>query len=338
MHVRPVALATALLVGGALAAQAPKASLLPTPATVTWGHYAAKTKPVLEIQSGDVVEIRTLPAASPARMEEAGLPKDQVEEALRRIYAEVTDKGPGGHILTGPVAVKGALPGDVLEVKILSVKLAIPYAYNAFGPGRGFLPEDFPYSRSRIVPLDAKRMVGRLAPGLEIPLRPFFGSMGVAVPEASGRWNSAPPWIHGGNMDDKDLVAGTTVYFPVHAPGALFFAGDGHAAQGHGEVDITALETSLVGTFRLTLRRDLKLKWPRAETPTHVITMGFHEDLTEAAKLAVREMIDYLVTERHLTKDDAYMLASTAADLAITEVVDGNKGVHMSIPKAVFVK
>jgi acetamidase/formamidase len=189
----------------------------------------------------------------------------------------------------------------------------------------------------KIIPLDEKRMIAKFAPGIEVPLHPFFGSMGDAPPESAGRFNSAPPWIMAGNLDNKDLVAGTTLYIPVHAPGALFEVGDGHAGQGDGEVDITALETSLVGTFQFIVRKDMHLKWPRAETPTHYITMGLNDDLNACATLAVREMIDFLVTEKHLSRDDAYMLASVAADLHITELVDGNKGVHMMLPKSIFV-
>jgi acetamidase/formamidase len=312
--------------------------LKPSPKTVAWGYYDASTPPVMRIKSGDAIEIQTLITSSPARLEAAGVPPEQVEQSLRDIYKEVTNKGPGGHILTGPVFVEGAEAGDVLEVRIRSIKLAIPYAYNAFSPGRGFLPEDFPYARIKIIPLDDKRMIGRFSDGIEIPLKPFFGSLGVAPPEVSGRISSAPPWIHAGNLDNKELVAGTTLYIPVHARGALFLAGDGHAGQGNGEVDITALETSLIGTFQLIVRKDIHLKWPRAETPTHFITMGIHEDLTEATKGALREMIDFLVHEKHLTRDDAYMLSSVAADFEITQLVDGNKGVHAMIPKAIFKK
>jgi hypothetical protein len=145
-----------------------------------------------------------------------------------------------------------------------------------------------------------------------------------------------PPWVHAGNLDNKELVAGTTLFIPVHAKGALFLAGDGHAGQGNGEVDITAMETSLIGTFQLIVRKDMKLRWPRAETATHYISMGIHEDLNEATKMALREMIDFLVTEKHLTRDDAYMLSSVAADLNITQLVDGNKGVHAMILKSIF--
>ncbi len=310
--------------------------LLPGPKTVAWGHYDATTAPALRVASGDTVEVRTLITSSPPRLEKAGLPAAEVEPALREIHAQVTNKGPGGHILTGPIFVEGAAPGDVLEVQIKTIRLAIPYAYNAFGPGRGFLPDDFPYARMKIVRLDEKRMLGHFADGIEVPLRPFFGSIGVAPPEVSGRISSAPPWIHGGNLDNKDLVAGATLYLPVHVPGALLLVGDGHAAQGNGEVDITALETSLIGTFVLKVRKDLHLRWPRAETPTHYIAMGLHEDLQEATKLAVREMIDFLATTRSLSRDDAYMLTSVAADLSITQLVDGTKGVHASIPRAIF--
>jgi acetamidase/formamidase len=312
-------------------------SLKPTPKTVAWGYYDASTPPVLRVKSGDTVEVQTLITSSPKRLEGAGLPADQVEQSLRDIYDQVKDKGPGGHILTGPIYIEDAQPGDVLEVRIVSVRLAIPYAYNGFGPGRGFLPEDYPYPKMKIIPLDEKRMVGKFGPGIEIPLHPFFGSMGVAPPETTGKFSSNPPWIHAGNLDNKELVAGTKLYIPVHAAGALFEVGDGHAGQGNGEVDITAMETSLIGTFQFVVLKDMHLRWPRAETPTSFITMGLHEDLNEATKLAVREMIDFLMTEKHLSRDDAYMLASVAADLSITELVDGNKGVHMAIPKAIFV-
>src|ERR1041385_7544570 len=310
--------------------------LKPTPKTVAWGYYDASTPPVMRVKSGDTVEIQTLITSSPTRLEGAGVKPEDDEQSLRDIYREVTNKGPGGHILTGPIFVEGAEPGDVLEVRIKDIKLAIPYAYNAFGPGRGYLPEDFPYARMRIIPLDAQKMMARFADGIDIPLHPFFGSIGVAPPEVSGRVSSAPPWGHAGNLDNKELVAGTTLYIPVHAKGALLLVGDGHAGQGNGEVDITAMETSLIGTFQLIVRKDMKLRWPRAETPTHYISMGIHEELNEATRMALREMIDFLVNEKHLTRDDAYQLSSVAADLDITQLVDGNKGVHAMIPKAIF--
>ncbi len=337
-HPAAAALAASLVLAGrALAQSRPHFHHLePTPGTVAWGYYAASAPPVLRVASGDTVEVHTLITSSPPALEGAGVPAGEVEQALRDIYARVTDKGPGGHILDGPIFVEGAEPGDVLEVRILDARLALGYAYNGFRPGAGFLPDDYPYARMKVIPLDSTRMVARFAPGIEIPLHPFFGSMGVAPPPASGRISSAPPWMHAGNLDNKELVAGTTLYIPVFAPGALFDVGDGHAGQGNGESDITALETSLVGTFQLVVRKDMHLLWPRAETPTHVITMGFNEDLTEATRLAIRQMIDYLVAERHLSRDDAYMLVSVAGDVEVTQLVDGNKGVHVMLPKAIF--
>jgi acetamidase/formamidase len=309
-----------------------------TPKTVAWGHYDAKTPPVLRIRPGEAVEVHTLITNSPARLERAGVPPEQVEQSLRDIHNEVTDKGPGGHILTGPIYIEGAEPGDSLEVRIESVKLAIPYAYNAFGPRSGAIPEDFPRSKMRIISLDEMKMIARFADEIEIPLRPFFGSMGVAPPAASGRISSAPPGIHAGNLDNKELVAGTTLKIPVHVPGALFQVGDGHAGQGDGEVDITALETSLTGTLRFFLRKGARLNWPRAETPTHYIAMGIDKDLDEAMKIAVREAVDLIVAEKKVDRDDAYMLCSVAVDFRVTQVVDGTKGVHAMIPKAIFKK
>jgi acetamidase/formamidase len=335
----------ATVIGSALAQQkdSPGATggahytLEPTPKTIEWGYYDATVPPALRIRSGDTVEIHTLITSGPQRLEDAGIPPNQVEQSLREIFQQVTVKGPGPHILTGPIYVQDAQPGDVLEVRMLSIRLAVPYAYNGTNPGTGFLAEEYPSARMKIIPLDEKRGVAHFADGIDLPLRPFFGSMGVAPPESSGRISSRPPWIHGGNMDDKDLVAGTTLYLPVHAPGALFEVGDGHAGQGHGEVDGTAMETSLNGTFQFIVRKDMRIHWPRAETPTSYITIGLHEDLDQATKIALKELIDFLMTEKHLSHDDAYMLASVAADLSIIELVDGNKGVHASIPKAIFV-
>ena len=308
-----------------------------TPANVAWGYYWSAAKPVLRIKSGDRVEMQTMLTNGPDRLAAAGVKAEDIQPELRAIYAEVKDKGPGGHILTGPIFIEDAEPGDTLEVRILRIKYDIPYAYNSFSPRSGVLTaEDFPKGATRIIPLDTARNVARFSDRIEIPLRPFFGSMGVAPPEAAGRVSSAPPGTHAGNLDNKDLVAGTKLFIPVHVPGALFEAGDGHAGQGNGEVDITALETSLTGTFEFVLRKDLHLKAPRGETPTHFIAMGLNPDLTEALKMAVREAIDFLVSEKHMTREDAYMLCSTAVDFNVTQAVDGTKGVHAMIPKSIF--
>ena len=337
----------AVLAATALTATTAHAQLTPqtytlkvTPQTVAWGNYSAAAKPALHIRSGDTVIFDTVLTNSPTGLEKNGVPPDQVEASLRDVFDHVpaADRGPGGHILTGPVYIEGAEPGDVLEIRIKRISLAIPYAYNGFRYGAGLLTDDFPYARTKIIPLDREHMTAQFAPGVVIPLHPFFGSMGVAPPASFFRYDSTPPTINGGNMDNKELVQGTTLYLPVWAPGALFEIGDGHAGQGNGEVDVTAMETSLVGELEFIVRKDLKGTYPRAETPTHYIAMGFDDDLSIAAHKAVREMVDFLVAEKHLSKDDAYMLTSVAGDVDITELVDRNKGVHVMLPKAVFVK
>jgi acetamidase/formamidase len=317
-----------------------KTYVLPaTPKTVAWGHYDARTPPVLRIRSGDTVIFHTVLTNSPDGLEKAGVKPADVEQDLRDIFDGVPkkDRGPGGHILTGPVYIDGAAPGDTLEVRVRKIDLAIPYAYNAFRYGAGFQTDDFPYARIKIIPLDLATRTAHFAPGIDIPLHPFFGSMGIAPPPAFGRYDSAPPTIIGGNMDNKELVEGSTVYYPVFVPGALFQLGDGHAGQGNGEVDITAMETSLVGTLQFILHKGVKTgPYPRAETPTHYISMGFDDDLTVAAHKAVAGMIDFLVEHKHMSRDDAYMLISVAGDIDITELVDHNKGVHVMLPKAIF--
>ena len=322
-------------------------TLLATPATVAWGYYWANAKPVLTVHSGDTVVIQTLSTCgSPERLQALGVPAADIPAYEAPIYAQVpeSDRGPGGHILTGPVAIAEAEPGDVLEVRIQKIVIDAPFACNSFGAGRGFLPDDFPYSRTKIIPLDRQHMTAAFAPGITIPLHPFFGSMGLA-PAGTAKYNSAPPWMHAGNIDNKELVAGTTLYIPVNAKGALFEAGDGHAAQGNGEVDITALETQLTGTFQFIVHKgDLndphRLLWPRAETPTQYIAMGFDEDLKTATEMAIRNMITFLSEQDpdhpHISRDDAYALISVACDVDITQLVDTKSGVHVLCPKNLF--
>lgn len=305
-----------------------------TPSTVAWGYYWSEAEPVLRVASGDVVRVVTMITNSPERLERAGVPADQVQQSLRDIYEQVTDRGPGGHILTGPIWVEGAEPGDTLEVRVLEIELALRYGYNGC---RGFLPDNCAEPRTRIIELDRERMIGHFAAGIEIPLRPFFGSMGVAPPPAVGRVSSNPPSTHAGNLDNKELVAGTSLFIPVHVPGALFQVGDGHAAQGDGEVNQTAIETSLIGRLQLIVHKGMTLTWPRAETPTHYIAMGTDEDLTVATRVAVQEAVDFLVQAKGLDPGAAYALVSIAVDLRITELVDGNVGVHAMIPKSIFV-
>ena len=313
--------------------------LIASPKTVIYGYYSADATPVLHVKSGDFVEVSTMLTNTPAGLERAGVKPSDVEPALRAITDSLKrTPGLGGHILTGPIYVEGADSGDVLEVRIMQIDLAIPYAYNSFGGRSGFIPEDYGYSKTKIIPLDKKTMLAHFGDGIDIPLHPFFGSIGVAPPPAMGKVSSAPPGIYAGNLDNKELVAGTTLFIPVHAKGALLEVGDGHAGQGNGEVDITALETSLIGRFQLIVRKDLKLTWPRGETPTHWIAMGIDKDLVVAAKTAVRQAIEFLVTMKGMNKDDAYMLVSTACDVDITQLVDGPVGVHVMIPKKIFTK
>jgi acetamidase/formamidase len=304
-----------------------------SPSTVEWGYFAAGVKPVLTVKSGEVVTIDTI-CGVPDMLERLGATSDAPLREMKEMYAKVKDRGPGPHFLTGPIAVEGALPGDVLEVEIVEIRLRSPYGWMTIEPGAGALPEEYPYLREKLVRLDERNRTAEFAPGIRIPIQPFFGVLGVVPPQ--GRASSAPPGYFAGNLDNKWLVAGTKIYIPVQVPGALFSVGDGHAAQGDGEVCVTAIETNLTGVFRFTVRKNSKLRWPRAESPTHIITMGLSEDLNEAARRATREMIDYLVSERGLSRDDAYMLTSAAVDLHVTQVVDGVKGVHATLPKAVF--
>jgi acetamidase/formamidase len=308
-----------------------------TPDTIAYGYYWSEAPAVLRIASGDVIDVDTLLTNTPEGLAKAGVADERIQASLKAIVREVTGdrKGPGGHILTGPVYVEGAEPGDVLQVKIQSIDLAIDYGYNGC---KGVLPENCePGAPVRIIPLDRGRMTAQFAPGIVIPLRPFFGSMGVAPAPEAGRLSSNPPGRHAGNLDNRELVAGSTLYIPVFARGALFEIGDGHVAQGDGEVDQTAIETSLRGRLQLTVRKDLKLTWPRAETPTDYISMATDPDLNVATRSAIQEMVDFLVSEKQLTRQVAYQLVSVAGNVAITQLVDKpNVGVHVRLPKSIF--
>ncbi len=308
--------------------------LLAGPTTVAFGHYDPTKPGVLTVQSGDVVEVTTMLTSSPARLVRMGLPAAEVQPELAAIYDQVTDRGPGGHILTGPIHVAGAEPGDVLEVRILSVDYSIDYGYNGCsGFVRSLCDED---RRSRLIRIDREQGRAEIAPGVTVALHPFFGSMGVAPPPDSGRVSSNPPGRHAGNMDNKELVAGTTLFIPVWVAGALFEVGDGHAAQGDGEVDQTGLETSLRGRLQFTVLKDQTLDWPRAETPTHHILMGFAPDLEDATEIAIRETVEFLQERLDLTSGEAYSVVSMAVDLRITELVDGNVGVHAMVAKSLL--
>jgi acetamidase/formamidase len=240
-----------------------------------------------------------------------------------------------GHILTGPVAVEGAEPGDVLEVEILDIKLRQNWGYNIIRPLMGTLPDDFQDFRLLNIPLDKERMAGQLPWGLDLPLAPFFGVMGTAPPLAWGRITSLVPRAMGGNLDNKELTPGAKLYLPVFIPGGNFSCGDGHGVQGDGEVCVTAIETALQGKFILRLRKDLRFTYPRAETATHYMTMAMDPDLDQCAVKALRDMIVLLGEKRNLSREDAYTLCSLAADLRVTQTVNGSKGIHCMIDKKV---
>jgi acetamidase/formamidase len=312
--------------------------LIANPKNVHWGYFSAGLEPALRIDPGEIVVIEDVPRVDPEVVERSGTAsKGEIPANHRAIYADVKDRGPGPHIMVGPVYVNSAEPGDVLEVHILDVRLAYSYGYNTQRPYQATIPEDFPRYWQRLIRIDQDKKTAEVAKGVVVPLQPFFGTMGVAPPASMGRISTVPPGIHTGNIDNKDVTTGAILYMPVHVRGALFSAGDGHANQGHGEVDGTAIETGLRGRFQFFVRKDMKLKWPRAETTTDWILMGIHEDLNEAMKIAVRETVDFIVTRfPRLTPEEAYMISSVAVDYHVTQNVDGRKGIHGTIPKSIF--
>jgi acetamidase/formamidase len=285
---------------------------------------------VLTIESGDEVTIDTVSGAA-----EMLPPSGQfhVPPELADIHARSPRTLPG-HILTGPIAVAGAEPGDVIEVRILDVQLRQDWGYNLIRPLAGTLQDDFHETRLLHIPLDRQRMVGRMPWGVDLPLAPFFGVMGTAPPPAWGRITSIVPRAMGGNLDNKELVPGTTLFLPVFVAGGLFSCGDGHAVQGDGEVCVTAIETAVQGRFALHLRKDLHLAMPRAETPTHYMTMAMDPDLDQCVVQALRDMIVLLGEVRGLSREDAYTLCSLAADLRVTQTVNGSKGIHCMIARS----
>jgi acetamidase/formamidase len=307
-----------------------------SPQTVRWGIFDATIPPVLTVNSGETVVLECV-SGTPEVMPPASSGY-VVPPALTAIQAEVP-RGPG-HIITGPVAVAGAMPGDMLEVRIDKIEFGADWGYCGFRPLAGTLPEDFPERFFTHIAIDRARNVGRMPYGLELPLKPFFGVMGVAPPPVYGRITTVEPREHGGNLDNKELGAGTTLFLPVWAPGALFSAGDGHGLQGDGEVCINALECCLTGTFTLTLHKRQGdapvLTYPRGETATHFISMGMNRDLDEAMKQALRQMIAFICTRSNLSRQEAYQLCSLAVDFHVTQTVNGEKGVHGMLKKGLL--
>ena len=300
-----------------------------SPETIHWGFFSGSLPPVLTVDAGDTIVVSTL-SGGPEHMPAQGF---EVPAALSAIHAAHRPKLPG-HICTGPIGIRGARPGQVLEVRIKAIELLHNWGWMFSAPQMGALPNDFEDFHLMHMELDPARMTGRMPWGLELKLKPFFGVMGVAPPRSWGELSTVPPRRNGGNIDNKELVAGTTLYLPVHTDDALFSVGDGHALQGDGEVCTTAIETGLVGTFELHLRDDFALVWPMAETPTHLMTMAFDPSLELCVEIALRSMLDLIVARTRLSRQQAYALCSLVADVRVTQVVNGNKGIHVVLEKA----
>ena len=309
-----------------------------TPETIHWGTFSAEYPPVLTIESGETVVLECVSGA-PDVMPPAGSGL-MVPPALQAIHdAKPPRLGP--HILTGPIAVRGAAPGDMLEVRIDAIELGADWGFCGHRPLAGTLPEDFPERFLSHITVDRAAKTCRLPWGTELPLSPFFGVMGVAPKPGYGAISTKEPREHGGNLDNKEVGAGSTLFLPVWVPGANFSAGDGHGVQGDGEVCINALEMCLTGTFTLVLHkgggeRAPALRQPRAESKTHYISMGMNEDLDLAMKQALREMIAFICSRSNLSRDEAYQFCSLAVDFHVTQTVNGEKGVHGMLKKGLL--
>jgi len=303
--------------------------LNPTPQTVHWGHFNASIPAVLQVESGDELVIDTFSGG----MSEVADPS--LFRPEHRLIVDTVPQIMGPHILTGPVHVKGAEPGYTLEVRILDIELTTDWGWNIIRPLKGALPEDFPNLSRRVIPIDRQTNMARLPWGVDVPLRPFFGIIGVAPPAAYGLVSSVEPREYGGNIDNKEFIPGTSLFLPVFVPGANLSVGDGHAVQGDGEVCLTALETCLKGRFQVIVHKQ-SLNFPRAITPTHYISMGMDVDLDDAAKQALRNMIKWLTEIKPWTAEEAYVFCSLACDLHVTQLVDGNKGIHAMVSRSVI--
>jgi acetamidase/formamidase len=298
--------------------------------TTRHGFLQAGLPPALVVASGDVVEVETLPSGTRAEFQHA--PYELLPE--HAIALQRPGGGPGPHMVTGPIHVLDAEPGDTLIVKIRSVRVNQPWGWNGLWPGKGALPDDFGQEKLLFVPFDRERQTALLPWGQALPLRPFFGLIATTPSAALGRVSTVEPWTHGGNLDNRDLVPGAELQLPVLEPGAGLWIGDGHALQGDGEVTQTALETALVGELELELVKGHALAWPRAETPTRLIAMGFHPDLDQAAQAALRGITGWIGERTGLARQDAFALFGFVGELRVTQLVDGNKGIHAVIQKA----
>lgn len=302
----------------------------PEPQNVHWGFHSAELKPVLAIESGDLVTLHTVTGSEldqpPPHTGLAIMPEQQ------RVFSEVA-RGVGPHTLTGPIEVAGAEPGDSVAIEVLDMQLRADWGFTRISPGRGSLPQEYPDERRLLITIDKQRRVVRMPWGTEIPAEPFFGVIGTAPPPEWGSLTSVIPRAFGGNLDVKEIRPGAVLHLPVFVPGALISVGDGHAAQGNGEVCVTAVESALSGTFRITLNKGVAPDQPWIDSPTHLIALGLHEDLDEAALMALRALIRLVCERTSLEPADAYMLCSVAADFHISQMVNVNKGVHAMLAK-----
>ena len=329
------------------------------PVALAWGYLPNRdSEPVMSVKSGDVVTIEQI--SHEGILPDQGnpydffasrdIPQGEILADQLMVFEEMEQLGEGPHVVTGPVAVEGAEPGDWLEVRCLQIDPRVHYGVNSARHGRGSLPEEYPLGGKdyygNLVRFDLDRQVGLFPAGngIEVPLKPFMGIVGVA-PDTSEMVNSVPPDNFGGNIDVKHLMtAGSTAFYPVQVPGALLYTSDGHAAQGNGEVSLTAIETSQTPTFQVILHKKDHLRQERlplltnpwGETEEAWIVLGIDEDLDEAMKEAVRETISFLTQTRDLSEEDAYSLASIGIDYEVSQVVNINKGVHAMIHKHLF--
>ena len=304
--------------------------------TVHLGGFSPQLKPALIVNSGDSIEVETYTGFYIREQAPPEFLTPELVDICQNLPPE-RKVGTGPHLLTGPIYVHDAEPGDVLEVKLESIAPLLPIGFNAIRQGWGALPQEFTQPRLRFIPLDLDKGVAQFPPnsGIEIPIQPFFGILGVATTEINR--SSIPPGNYGGNIDNRQLQAGSSIFLPVFVPGALLSIGDGHSAQGDGEVNVTAIETSMKGTIQVTVRKDLPFTAPIAETPTDIITMGFAETLDEALVSALKQMISFLESFAGLSAEDAYVLCSLAVNFQITQVVNHpQKGVHGMLPKGIL--
>jgi acetamidase/formamidase len=314
------------------------------PENMVWGFYGFDVPPVANIKNGDVAEIQTINTTGIGRKDPEAffkannLPIDQQASDIIEIYKKVKPEPSGisGHMLTGPVYIEGAEPGDTLEVRILDVVLRSDYGVNAVWPKGGDLPDDVKTRENFVYKYDKKKRTATFKPGVEIPIKPFMGVMAVSPPADLKRGSAITPGCYGGNLDLKHLIKGTTLYLPVSVKGALFTTGDCHAAQGTGEISGVAIEASLTLIAKFIVRKDKPIKNVRAETPTHFIAIGLDKDLNKAMKNASLEAVNFIKDDLGFTFNEALSIASTGVDFEVTQVVDQTLGVHAMIPKSIF--